>query len=185
MGGEVECPRFEGAVTQIEHLFGIVHRAVDHRPVVVVRSFVAHLAVAGPALGIVIAFAAIARAAAAVVDGDRRLRAPAQQLPHRLPAHLPQDIPQGQVDGRNCPQFRTARAEVGGAFVEEAPVAFDGQRVRAQQPPRHPIVDHRRHGMWHIVGFAAADDARVGVDAQQQQPRHDLRHGNGFDLGDF
>ena len=86
---------------------------------------------------------------------------------------------------RDGAQFRAACAEIGGAFVEKAEVAFDGQRIGAQQAPCHPVVDHGGHGVGHVVGLAVADIAGIGMDAQRQQAGHHMLGQGGFDLGDF
>ena len=185
--GEVQRPHFEAADALVQQFLGVVHRFVDHRPVVVERAFVAHDAVAGPAVVArrPVAPTAVGRAAAAVVDGDARTRASAQQLPDGLLRGLAEDVPQRQVDGGDGAQLRAAGAEVGGPFVEEAEVPLDLQRVRAQQTARHPVVDHGRDRVGHVVRFTAAHVAGIGVDAQRQQPRHHVLGHGGFDLRDL
>ena len=62
---------------------------------------------------------------------------------------------------------------------------FDGQGVFAQQAARHPVVDHGLHGFGAVVGLAVADDAVLGVDAQQEQAGEEVFGLQGLDGGDF
>ena len=64
---------------------------------------------------------------------------------------------------------------------------FDGQRVFAEQPARHPIVQHGLYGFGAVIRFAVADESGVGVDAHQQQVGEQVERLHGFDrsYGDF
>jgi hypothetical protein len=46
-------------------------------------------------------------------------------------------------------------------------------------------VRHRSDGVWSVITFPVSDETLVGMDAERDQPRHDMIWDAGFDLRDF
>jgi hypothetical protein len=61
-------------------------------------------------------------------------------------------------------------------------MALDREGIGAQQPRRHPVVDHGRNRRGDVVGLAAADESFRGVNPAEQQAG---RMRDGFDPDNF
>ena len=132
-------------------------------PRITQRARVADRAHARPPLAPGIAHSVL-RIAATIVDENLIAHWTTEQTVDWLIAHLAENIPQCHIDRRQGPKLGAAHAKVRRPFVQETPVRLDRQRVLAQQPTRHPIVQHRLYRLGAIVGLAVANNAGVSMD---------------------
>ena len=184
--GAVEGPEFHRAITLGDEFLGEIAGGVIRGPVVFERAGFADVAVAGPALVAARAHAAsVGGAAGAVVNAHAVADLAAEELPDGASADLAENVPEREVEGADGAQFRAAAAEGAGAFVEEAPVVFNRERVRAEKAAGHPIVNHRGDGVRDVVSLTVTNESGIGVNAHEQQAGHDVVGDDGFDGGDF